>query len=40
MEGAKLDGDTGADADQGSEGAFVESEGPLVGEDLLTAVEG
>jgi hypothetical protein len=40
VEGAKLNGDAGADADERGESAFVEGEGPFVGEDLSAAVEG
>lgn len=40
VEGAELHRDTGSDPDQGGQSAFVEGEGPLMGEDLLAAVEG
>ena len=39
MEGAKLDGDTGADADKGGESAFVEGQRAFMGEDLFAAVK-
>jgi hypothetical protein len=38
VEGAELDRDACADADQRGESAFVESERPFVREDLSTAV--
>lgn len=40
VESAELDGDTGTDAYEGGEGAFVECEGTLVGKDLACTVEG
>ena len=40
VEGAKLDGDASADAEEGAKGAFVEGEGAFVREDLPAAVEG
>lgn len=39
VEGAELDRDACADADQRGESAFVESERPFVREDLSTAVK-
>lgn len=40
MEGAELDGDAGADADEGGEGAFVERKGPFRGVDGAGGDEG
>ena len=39
VESAELDGDTGADAEEGGESALVECEGPFVDEDVLGAFE-
>lgn len=40
MEGTELDGDTGPDAKQGGEGAFVEGEGTFMRPDVAGAGEG
>jgi hypothetical protein len=40
VEGAELDGDAGADADEGRESAFVEGRGAFVAEDGGRAREG
>ena len=40
VEGAELDGDAGANANERGEGAFVECERAFVGEDLAGAIKG